>query len=197
MLCRRAALLWRARGLAMIFVWGSRFFGKVDSVKGLFHVATRFGHLWFIPLIPMGSMVVLDRRGGTLRGVPIPLSLRSILVAWLRAALIAAAVIALCGAFATLSDPRAHQSSMPGYGLLAGGVLAVGTFIASYFMPGVGKAGYARARALAEKIGLKEEGLVIIEHRFGRISEAEAAETLKTLAETQAQIDQERARLVR
>jgi hypothetical protein len=39
----------------MIIVWGSRLYGKVDAVPGLFHVATRFGHIWYLPLIPMGS----------------------------------------------------------------------------------------------------------------------------------------------
>ena len=41
----------------MVYVFGSRLYGKVDNVKGLFHVATKFGHFDYFPLFPMGSWV--------------------------------------------------------------------------------------------------------------------------------------------
>jgi len=39
----------------MVIVWGSRLYGKVDVVPGFFHVATRFGHVYYLPLIPTQS----------------------------------------------------------------------------------------------------------------------------------------------
>ena len=57
----------------MIYVYGSRLFGKVDVVPGLFHVQTKFGHFNYIPLIPMQSYVVLSHTGKTFRGVRVPL----------------------------------------------------------------------------------------------------------------------------
>ena len=44
---------------AMIIVWGTKLYGKVDEVPGMFHVATRFFHLWYIPLVPLSSAVTM------------------------------------------------------------------------------------------------------------------------------------------
>src|SRR5438067_10436975 len=78
----------------MYIVWGSKLMGKVDVVPGLFHVATKFGHIYYIPLIPTASFVVMSQDGTGFRGVPIGLSFKSIMVAWLRVGLFLAAMIA-------------------------------------------------------------------------------------------------------
>src|SRR5437762_2645960 len=57
-------------GRPMLLVWGSKLYGRVDDVPGMFYVATRFGHLWYLPLIPMGSFVVLERQGKIVSAVP-------------------------------------------------------------------------------------------------------------------------------
>src|SRR5262245_61154141 len=95
-------------GQRMIFIWGSRLYGRVDEVPGLFHVATRFGHLWYIPLIPMGSTVIFEKSGNSYRGVPIGLSAKSFLVAWLRAGLIVAAVLLGIFGLSGIGDPRSQ-----------------------------------------------------------------------------------------
>lgn len=61
-------------------VFGTRFFGWVDQVEGVGTVATRFFHVMWIPLVPLGTWFML----GDDRGTQIGLSVKSILVAWIR-----------------------------------------------------------------------------------------------------------------
>jgi len=44
----------------MIVFFGSKYYGKVDHVRGLFYVATRLFHIQLLPLIPLGSYLILD-----------------------------------------------------------------------------------------------------------------------------------------
>lgn len=67
----------------IIFSGGEDFLGKTDRVKGLFYVATRFVHIFLIPIFPQASYCILDQGTG-LKGVQIPLSGKSILFAYLR-----------------------------------------------------------------------------------------------------------------
>ena len=66
----------------MIVIHGSRLYGKVDRVPGLFHVATRFFHIYYIPLIPLGSTVVVAETKEGWKGIKVGLSLKSILITW-------------------------------------------------------------------------------------------------------------------
>src|SRR3954462_10886484 len=64
--------------------FGWDLFGKVDRVPGRFHVATEFFHVWFLPVAPHRSFMVLEGEG-TARGVsvvPIANSHKSLLVVW-------------------------------------------------------------------------------------------------------------------
>ena len=45
----------------MVIVWGTLEAGKVDEVPKLFHVETRFGHVYYLPLIPLGSVAVFEK----------------------------------------------------------------------------------------------------------------------------------------
>lgn len=56
--------------------------GETDSVPGVFYVATRFFHVQYLPLVAEKSYLVLPALGN--RAVEIPLSQKSIGVAWLR-----------------------------------------------------------------------------------------------------------------
>ena len=63
----------------MFIVWGQRLYAKVDRVPGVLYVATLFFHLMFIPLFPLGGIVVAERDG---RAAPIPMSWKSMLLAY-------------------------------------------------------------------------------------------------------------------
>jgi 5-bromo-4-chloroindolyl phosphate hydrolysis protein len=167
------------RSIGMIFVWGTRLYGKVDEVPGMFHVATRFFHLWYIPLIPMGSTVVLAKSGKSWRGVTIGLSAKSMLLAWARAGLIVGTFFTGITGMVMLTDYRPHTAAAISLIVLAAAMLAGA--VATWMMRGLARAKYERAVELAEKIGMKEEGLVMIELAFKRVSEADAKATLEQL----------------
>ncbi|HVK76909.1 MAG TPA: hypothetical protein VM734_26465 [Kofleriaceae bacterium] len=67
----------------MIIIWGTRHYGRVDSVEGGF-AATKFAHVWFLPLVPMGSMWVTADTGEGLYGHEIPLAGKSVAAGYLR-----------------------------------------------------------------------------------------------------------------
>src|SRR5262245_47840413 len=79
----------------MIVVWGTRLYGKVDRVPGLFYVSTHFFYAQFIPLFPTSSYLILDGTEGSqgFQGVKIPMSGKSVLVGYLRAALCVGAMV--------------------------------------------------------------------------------------------------------
>jgi hypothetical protein len=170
----------------MIIIWGSKFYGKTDEVPGLFHVATQFGHLWYIPLFPMGSHLVLEERDSLWRGIGIPLSLKSVLLGWGRPGSVIAAVVAAIRALNERRDPDA--------GIIAACVCAAAivVFLVIKFSRGLRFATYERARALAEVAGLNEKGKILIDLHFGMVSEAQAREKLlKAEAEDLAAAERE------
>jgi len=71
-----------------MIVFGTRLFGWVDGIEGEGMVATRFFHVMFVPLVPMGSVFMVDDD----RGVQLPLSVKSVIVAWVRSGLFWSAV---------------------------------------------------------------------------------------------------------
>ena len=73
----------------MIF-FGVHKFGWVDGIEGQGMVATSFMHVMWIPLIPMHTMFILDDDSG---GYSLPLSGKSVLVAYVRSAVFWLALI--------------------------------------------------------------------------------------------------------
>ncbi|OYP29470.1 hypothetical protein CGZ80_25060 [Rhodopirellula sp. MGV] len=69
-----------------IFVFGKRVYGIVDEVPGHFYVGTFFWHVYWLPLFPVESwiFVVGGDEVGRARSVPLPICLRSVVMAWLR-----------------------------------------------------------------------------------------------------------------
>jgi len=80
-----------------MFIWGKRMFGLVDYVAGYFYVVTQFFHIWFIPLIPLKSYLVIDgsEKDGGFRGVEIPINGKSVMTAYLRAILVIAGIMSV------------------------------------------------------------------------------------------------------
>lgn len=72
----------------MLVYYGIRHYGPVDRIEGLGEVRTRFFHIWFVPLIPLGSMFVTQQLDDGVSGLKIGLSLKSVLVAWSRTAFV-------------------------------------------------------------------------------------------------------------
>lgn len=156
----------------MLIIFGTRLYGKVDEVPGLFHVATNFAHVWYLPLIPLGSHVVVERTSEGWQGVPIGLSIKSWLMTWLRAAMLLTGLGAAGWAVGLHLQGRSWWPAalVCGLALLSAAHL---TFSAGYR-----RASYARAVELGEKVGLTDEGNAILELCYGKMSEEEAAKII-------------------
>jgi hypothetical protein len=87
-----------------MIVYGRRAYGRV-GVSGETFVLTEFVHLWFLPLFPTGSHLVLSRDAtGLCQNLPIPLSGVSVLAAYLRCWGVAALFASLVSVVASLDD---------------------------------------------------------------------------------------------
>jgi hypothetical protein len=67
---------------AMIFVWGRRFYGKIEQLDEAC-VRTFFFHLFFLPLVPYRSFLLVTGSGE--RALQLPLEGRSVLAGYARA----------------------------------------------------------------------------------------------------------------
>jgi len=157
----------------MIIFYGTRLCGKVDQVPGLFFVGTKFAHLYWVPLIPLGSTVVLEETAEGWRGVPFGLSLKSWLTAWVRTFCLFAGILSGGMVFVML------QESQPNWTIpLCVFAACVGILIFSYRSSWVTKASYERAMKIADRIGLNDEGKLMIDVVYGLVSEEEAKAAL-------------------
>lgn len=140
-----------------MIVFGTRLFGKVDDVPGAFHVATRFFHVSFFPLIPMGSWIVLEssKESGFMSsswsGVQLPsLSWSSIGMAWLRTLSIYGAVGLAIVALASADDGGPKKIAIASFLAL----LCLGALFYSYKIT---KMTPERAEAFARMPGVPSE----------------------------------------
>lgn len=63
----------------MIIVYGTRMYGRIKACGSSF-IATRFVHIWYVPLVPIGSVLVFEGD----RGVDAPFNFKSMLAGYLR-----------------------------------------------------------------------------------------------------------------
>jgi hypothetical protein len=162
--------------------FGTKLMGKVDEVPRMGYVSTQFFHVNYLPLIPTGTYFVLEENGDNFRGVTLPLSFKSILVAWLRAALFVVFIIGIVFAIIAVSDNKTPRAIGAG----VASALAVAAFFGTYYIPLVSRAGYHRAMDLAQRIGLNEEAVLMLEVAYGRKSAAEADLELERIEERRA-----------
>lgn len=170
----------------MIIIWGVRFAGKVDAVPQVGHVATRFFHLYYVPLIPVGTFLVTDERDDAFSGLPLPLSPKSILVGWLRTAGIVAFLPAL---YLLGTGMSKGDLAKAGLGVLMM-VLAAVVLWCCYRMKSITTASYERAMDLARRIGLSPEHLLLLEVSYGKMTAEQAERELIRVYEASSQATQ-------
>jgi hypothetical protein len=88
----------------MIIVYGHRMYGRIDQC-GTSFVGTQFVHIWYLPLIPTGSSLVLaSNPDGSYRGIPVGISGRSVLAGYSRVWGPIALIAAIVSLVANLGD---------------------------------------------------------------------------------------------
>lgn len=152
----------------MILIYGTKLYGKVDIVPGLFHVETRFGHLWYFPILPLESYVVLGKSGDGFNGVRIPLNVKSVVFAWLRAGTLTTALISLICAAVEWNRQSAEFSTA-----MIIGFSSLATFLVLAFQRGSTQASYQRAFQIGQMIGLSDRGMLQIERIYSLSEELE------------------------
>ncbi len=145
----------------MIVFYGTQLYGKVDKVPMLGHVATSFFYIQFLPLIPLGSYLVLEDGRGQ---ISVGFSFKSLLIAWLRTAMVFGAIGLGIVGVVMLSDSEVPLA-VACWTLAA---LCVAGMIGSYFVPLVSSAGYERAMSLASQVGATPEFRLTLEVHYGR-----------------------------
>jgi len=146
-------------------VFGTRLFGQVDRVAGLFCVRTRFFHINFLPLIPLGSYLILEEKGGSgNRGIALKkLRWNSVLLAWVRTPLwLACAIASVIGLVTGFGIEHDWHAAAPALALAA---LTGAAFYATYRFSA---ASFERASELARMAGLPAEFTAALEQRFSR-----------------------------
>jgi hypothetical protein len=157
----------------MIIIWGQRMYGRCDEVGDLFYVRTRFFHVWFIPLIPVQTFIVLkgtESHDG-FKGVPASMSMKSVLYGWLRAGLVIAAIVGIFWAVVSGIAYGDKGEAEDLVGAVFGAVLAGGSVLLYWLSARFARASYERALEIADQLGLSHE---IIEQVYAIGSAAEA-----------------------
>ena len=117
----------------------------------------------------MGSFLVLDENDDGYRGLDIPMSGKSMLLAWIRTAAVVATIFTGIGAFFAFIDPMVNGSGK--FTAVALFVAAIAFVYFTMFHKLTRTAGYTRAMDLASQMGPEAEALV--EHYFDVITEQE------------------------
>lgn len=166
----------------MIVIWGSYFCGKCDEVPRLCHVETHFGHLYYIPLLPIGSYAVFGPTDE--QKIPLGFSLKSVLVGWLRAACVLGAILGGGVLFLNVFNPKHLPLAILGALFAAG---CIGMFIVTKKLKIFTRASYERAIQIARMTGVTPENLLIIEVAYGRLNAEQADNELQKIEAQQAE----------
>ena len=172
-----ANTLERLRGANMYIHIGKRMYGKCDVVPELFYVATTFFHFDFFPLVPLESRLVFGGdgkisvvNGKVIRGMKIPLSVKSIFYAWARVGAFITSVSLTVMAVSEACDGGGMGGQQNGEGgglaVLAGASILAYTFLMIY--PRRMKPSYRRASQLAALAKLDERGWAALNVLYGR-----------------------------
>lgn len=139
-----------------LLIYGRRLCGRVDRVPGICYVATRFAHLYYVPLIPLSSWIIKQGTEKTFdfREQRIRLSVKSVLIAWLQAYLFIFGVLnSAWGGYRIATQNPAVSSFWDGEFKLILGLLAISACLMLRFRPL--QAGPERTADLLGKLGMK------------------------------------------
>jgi hypothetical protein len=149
----------------MVIITGTRPYGTCDVVPELFYVATWFFHVNYVPLVPTQSNLVFGKQGDNYRVVRIPLSVKSIALAWIRTASFAGAIVCAILTLAALSDQWPQSDLLAA---IAGAVFSATCFAFFMIYPRKKMPSYERACKLAQLAGLNDTGWAALNVLYGR-----------------------------
>ena len=150
----------------MVVIHGTRPFGKCDNVPELFYVATWFFHVDYIPLVPTGTRLVLGQSGNQYQVIQLPPSVKSIFLAWIRAAGFLGSIIAWIVVLVAMNDRQARRE-MGWETPLFFAVVCTTALVLSMILK-FRKPSYKRACELAQIAHLSDVGWAALNVQYGR-----------------------------
>jgi hypothetical protein len=107
----------------MVIVYGTRFYGKVKACGRSF-IGTQFVHLYYVPLIPIGTHLILEEdASGSFKGIKSTFSIKSMLAAYLRVWGPIACIAAFCIGMSAIDDVGDDGLAMAVVGVFTGVVV--------------------------------------------------------------------------
>ena len=150
----------------MFIFFGVRTCGRVDEVPGRFHVATRFLHLYWAPLIPVGTRLFVAAGPKRPVSVRIPFSVKSAAVAYLQAMLVFLGALSVATAMVFGAGPPADPVAFVGW--LAVAALIFTVAFAGTRLRGVGRATAARAWQISRALETHGHDPAELQREFSR-----------------------------
>ena len=148
----------------MVIITGEKPYGTCDVVPDLFYVATIFFHFDYIPLVPLRSMLITRKQGGTYYGVQIPMSFKSVLLAWGRMGTFFAGVILWIIALVQMND----RFGDGGWAEALFALAATAVFLVLMIVPRKRRPSYERACKLARLANFTPTGWAALNVLYGR-----------------------------
>ncbi len=155
---------------------GTRYYGKVDCIEEVGHVATKFTHILLAPIVPQGSYFIPDDG----EPVPVALSANSLLIAYAQTITVVVGFLSLVMLFGwNLIEHSLTEQQTTAYlimGFLIGFASILGFFATK--LECVTSASYKRASKLAEEADLEEASRIWIDLHYGKITDDQADQFL-------------------
>ncbi len=154
-----------------LLIWGKRNYGTTDQVPGIFHIETNFFHIWFVPLFPLKTFLIL----GPDRGVQIPVSSKSVWAVYLRLFSVLGLIVSWITMMATIGNANPGNPTIP----VVSFVLVCGLCYFAFAGKQLQLASYERAIELCSHLGAHEDHYKQkIDQHFHKIDGVVAAEAI-------------------
>ena len=158
-----------------MIIYGKRLCGKVDQVPGVLYVATQFFHLYFIPVAPVDSFIIIEGSEGKdgFKGVKTRLSAKSIVATYCRTLLfLGGSIMLMVGALQACNRPSdALSSASSGFVNLVLPALGAISIGACWLWRPWSLATERHAHELAERVGISKDALDarLLERKHGTL----------------------------
>ncbi len=167
--------------MRIIIPYGTLYYGKVDQVSDVLYVATLFFHIGFIPLIPLKTFVLFDKKSKYqhLGGVRIRINLKSVFVGYMRAIFMVLGIIGILYGIALFLIPEfwgytssAIEEVLPYF---IGGVVCILLYALSFELF---RASDTRAKQLKHLVGI-DRSRNYDEMIFGQVEDSQQEQEFK------------------
>lgn len=143
-----------------MIAFGSRLYGRIYRTRNGLYIATKFFHLFWLPVFPVESYVVTKTSLTEFTGIAIPLNRMSIVVAYIRGLLAVGTFTFIIGVdylFEYSANERLTSDMLIARVWSGIGAICTLVLILSYWHPKISKASLADESWMEELVGATSE----------------------------------------